>query len=64
MQLPLADGGFLYLATVLDLPLRRLAGWSVAEHMRTDLIIDTLEPTSFCGRRGVHAGLKCETLPN
>jgi transposase InsO family protein len=40
--LPVADGSFLYLATVLDLGSRRLAGWSIADHMRTDLVIDAL----------------------
>lgn len=33
---------FCYLATVMDLASRRLAGWAVAEHMRTDLVIDAL----------------------
>jgi transposase InsO family protein len=41
--LPVADGRFLYLATVIDLCSRRLAGWSIADHMRTDLVIDALE---------------------
>ena len=40
--LPIADGSNLYLATVIDCHSRRLAGWAVAEHMRTDLIIDAL----------------------
>ncbi|TYK51081.1 transposase [Actinomadura decatromicini] len=34
--MPTADGSFLYLPTVLDLGSRRLAGWSIADHMRTD----------------------------
>ncbi|GAA3724068.1 transposase InsO family protein [Spinactinospora alkalitolerans] len=38
------DGGrFLYLATVIDLYSRRLAGWSIADHMRTSLVSDALE---------------------
>ena len=41
--LPVGDGRFLYLATVLDLYSRRLAGWSIAEHMRTDLVTDALK---------------------
>ncbi len=42
--LPVGDGGeFLYLATVIDLCSRRLAGWSIAGHMRTELVIDALE---------------------
>lgn len=36
--LPLGDGSFLYLATVIDLFSRRLAGWAIADHMRTDLV--------------------------
>ena len=40
--LPIADGTNLYLATVIDCYSRRLAGWAIAEHMRTDLIIDAL----------------------
>jgi transposase InsO family protein len=40
--LPIADGTSLYLATVIDCHSRRLAGWAVAEHLRTDLIIDAL----------------------
>jgi transposase InsO family protein len=41
--LPVGDGQFLYLATVIDLFSRRLAGWSIADHMRTELVIDALE---------------------
>ena len=40
--LPIADGSNLYLATVIDCHSRRLAGWAVAEHMRTDLIVEAL----------------------
>ncbi len=40
--LPLAEGRFLYLATVIDLHSRRLAGWSIADHMRTTLVADAL----------------------
>ena len=36
--LPLANGKNLYLATVIDCYSRKLAGWAVADHMRTDLI--------------------------
>ena len=38
--LPVGERGFLYLATVLDLHSRRLTGWAIANHMRTDLVID------------------------
>jgi transposase InsO family protein len=40
--LPLEGGKFLYLATVIDLASRRLAGWAIADHMRTDLVTDAL----------------------
>lgn len=40
--LPLSGGKFLYLATVIDLASRRLAGWAIADHMRTDLVTDAL----------------------
>jgi putative transposase len=34
--------GWLYLSAVLDLFSRRIVGWSVADHMRTELISDAL----------------------
>lgn len=40
--LPVGERAFLYLATVIDLHSRRLAGWAIADHMRTDLVIDAL----------------------
>jgi transposase InsO family protein len=40
--LPVGDGRFLYLATVLDCFSRRVVGYSIAEHMRTDLVADAL----------------------
>jgi transposase InsO family protein len=40
--LPLANGNNLYLATVIDCYSRRLAGWAVADHMRTELVTDAL----------------------
>jgi transposase InsO family protein len=41
--LPLANGHNLYLATVIDCCSRKLAGWAVAEHMRTTLVTDALK---------------------
>ena len=35
--------GFLYLAVVLDAFSRRIVGWSMANHLRTELILDALE---------------------
>jgi transposase InsO family protein len=34
--------GWLYLATVIDCHSKRVVGWSMAEHMRTDLICDAI----------------------
>ncbi len=41
--LPLAGGGNLYVATVIDCCPRRVAGWAIAEHMRTELVTDALK---------------------
>ncbi len=35
--------GWLYLATVIDAHSRRVIGWAIAEHMRTDLVEDALQ---------------------
>ncbi|WP_330321388.1 IS3 family transposase (plasmid) [Streptomyces clavifer] len=40
--LPIDGGNFCYLATVIDLASRRLAGWAIAGHMRADLVTDAL----------------------
>jgi transposase InsO family protein len=34
--------GWLYLTTVIDLASRRVVGWSMADHMRTELVADAL----------------------
>ncbi len=34
--------GFLYLADVLDVFSRRVIGWSMANHLRTGLVLDAL----------------------
>jgi transposase InsO family protein len=36
------DEGFVYLAGVMDLFSRRIVGWSMAEHLRTELVIGAL----------------------
>ncbi|WP_370512291.1 IS3 family transposase [Skermania sp. ID1734] len=41
--LPLEFGGNLYLATVIDCCSRRIAGWAIADHMRTELVEDALK---------------------
>jgi putative transposase len=35
--------GWLYLAVVLDVFSRRVVGWAMAEHLRTELVIDALD---------------------
>jgi len=58
--LPLDGGRFLYLATVIDLASRRLAGWAIADHMRSDLVIDALtaaERTRGCRQAGVRQSM-------
>jgi hypothetical protein len=35
--------GFLYLAMVLDAWSRKIVGWSMANHLRTDLVLDAME---------------------
>ncbi|WP_454853938.1 IS3 family transposase [Promicromonospora soli] len=52
--LPVGGGRFLYLATVIDLFSRRLAGWSIADHMRTSLVADALNAAA--AERGTLAG--------
>ena len=34
--------GFLYLAVVLDVYSRRIVGWAMADHLRTELVLDAL----------------------
>ena len=53
--LPIADGMFLYLATVMDLCSRRLVGWAVADHTRVDLVLDALHAAERT--RGSMAGV-------
>ena len=37
------SAGFLYLAVVLDAWSRKIVGWSMANHLRTELVLDALE---------------------
>jgi transposase InsO family protein len=46
--------GWLYLASVLDLGSRRLVGYSMADHMRTELVTDALG-MAVAARGGDHA---------
>jgi putative transposase len=47
--------GFLYLAFILDAHSRKVVGWSMAPHMRTELVVDALEMAVW--RRGPVADL-------
>jgi len=49
------DEGWLYLAGVIDLHSRRIVGWSMADHMQTDLVTDALRMA--LARRRPAAGL-------
>ncbi len=49
------DEGFLYLAFILDACSRKLVGWSMAPHLRTELVVDALEMAVW--RRKPGAGL-------
>jgi putative transposase len=42
--------GWAYLATVIDLASRKVIGWALADHMRTELVIEALE-MAFTTRR-------------
>jgi len=35
--------GWLYLAVIIDLCSRRIVGWSLADHLRSDLVLDALQ---------------------
>jgi putative transposase len=47
--------GFLYLAFILDTHSRKVVGWSMGSHMRTELVVDALEMAVW--RRKPSAGL-------
>lgn len=47
--------GFLYLSTVIDACSRRLLGWSITDHLRTELCLDALRAAA--GLRGGRAAI-------
>jgi putative transposase len=49
---PTQDEGFLYLAVILDVFSRRVVGWSMAEHLRTELVVGALEMAVWNRRPG------------
>ena len=44
--------GFLYLAVVLDAHSRRVVGWAMADHLRSELVIDALDMATWRRRPG------------
>jgi putative transposase len=48
--------GWLYLAVIIDLFSRRVVGWSMAEHMQTELVLTALQ-AALGQRKPSHAGL-------
>ena len=46
--------GFLYLAVVLDVFSRRIIGWAMADHLRTDLVLSALD-MALWNRRPEHS---------
>ncbi|MCA1735599.1 MAG: IS3 family transposase [Actinobacteria bacterium] len=48
------EEGKVYLAVVLDAWSRRIVGWSIADHLRTELVVDALEMA--CWRRRPQPG--------
>ena len=53
--------GWLYLATVIDLYSRRVIGWSVADHMRTELVANALDAAVATRGGRVDAGVVFHT---
>ncbi len=37
------DSGYLYLSVVLDAFSRRVVGWAMANHLRTELVLEALD---------------------
>ena len=48
--------GWMYLAVIIDLFSRRVVGWAVADHMRTELVLDALD-AALGSRSPSEAGL-------
>ena len=57
------DQGWCYLATVVDACSRRLLGWSITDHLRTELCLDALlaAVATRGGRRNLAAGIVFHT---
>ncbi|MGH8981777.1 MAG: IS3 family transposase, partial [Acidimicrobiales bacterium] len=50
------DEGWLYLSSVMDVFSRRLLGWSIADHMRTELCTDALRAAAMVRGRADFTG--------
>lgn len=50
------DEGWLFLCTILDVFSRRLVGWSLAEHLRTELCLDALDAAAMLRGRSCFLG--------
>lgn len=55
---PTEQDGFLYLAVILDVWSRRLVGWSMRDHLRTELVLASLE-MALWSRRPVDGLIHC-----
>jgi putative transposase len=55
--------GFLYLAVVLDSWSRRVVGWAMATHLRTELVLDALN-MALAQRRPTHVIHHSDSAPN
>jgi len=38
-----SDEGWVYLAVVIDAWSRRVVGWSIADHLRAELVVDAID---------------------
>ena len=65
-----SDEGWLYLCSILDVFSRRLLGWSMADHLRTELCTDALDAAAMVRGRHrflgtvLHSDHGCHTVPN
>ena len=53
--------GWVYCAVVLDVFSRRVVGWSIADHLRTELVVDALDMARW--RRATAPGRPCPLRP-
>jgi len=56
------DKGWLYLAAVLDIGTRRIVGWSMAAHMKAELVIDALQMALARRGRSATRGRQTELI--